>query len=203
VLFAHYVPLRLSRMSYMVRKLALWALGFVAGLVLGTACTYAVMHRVNHRWIELQIENDGLAYSNEVFVEADIPLPKVEEPRGQAKFVDRGLGRGNELGFLIKLTVGKLDTSKLPGKYKKTEQYSQHTLGPTDTVVYDGHVEFSLKDPDGFILATPKSDTLNVWSGQENVLQGFATDSIPDALVKRTKSIVMQVNLDKCDTCRP
>src|ERR1700737_1514813 len=103
----------------MLKRLALLTLGLLVGVIIGVVSTYAIMHRVNHNWVELAKEHHGLAYSNEVFVEADIPLPDMKDPHGQAKFVDRGVGKGTELGFLVKVSMDKLDTSKLPEKYKE------------------------------------------------------------------------------------
>lgn len=187
----------------MLKRLALLAIGLVLGVIVGVVCTYAVMHRITHNWMELTKENHGLAYSNEVFVEADIPLPDMKDPHGQAKFVDRGVGKGTELGFLVKASMDKLDTSKLPEKYRKPQPWGKFTLGPTESATYTAHLEFTLKDADGFTLITTKSDLMYVASGQENTLQGFAQETIPDALAKRTKTIVMQLVLDKCETCRP
>lgn len=187
----------------MLKRLALLSVGLFLGVIIGVACTYAVMHRKNHNWMELTKEGHGLAYSNQVFVEADIPLPDMKDPHGQAKFVDRGVGKGTELGFLVKASMDKLETEKLPEKYKKARPLGKFTIGPTETVVYSGHLDFTLKDADGFTLMTTKSEPISVWSGQENTLQGFAQDAIPSAIFQRTKSIVMQLVLDKCDTCQP
>jgi hypothetical protein len=187
----------------MLKHLAILTLGLLVGGVIGVVATYAIMHRVNHNWVELAKVHDGLAYSNEVFVDADIPLPDIKDPQGQAKFVDRGVGKGTELGFLVKVSMDKLDTSKLPEKYKKPRLWGQVTFEPTTIVTYNAHLEFILKDADGFTLMSTKSDPVYVESGEENALQGFAQDAIPDALVRRTKSIVMQLVLDKCETCRP
>jgi hypothetical protein len=63
-------------------------------------------------------------------------------PQGKAKFVDRGTGRGPELGFLVETRMDKLDVSKLPAKYKRVEQHGEYTIGPTETVVYTAHLEF-------------------------------------------------------------
>lgn len=187
----------------MLKRLALLTLGLLVGAIIGVICTYAVMHRVNHNWVELAEEHHGLAYSNEVFAEADIPLPDMKDPHGQAKFVDRGVGKGTELGFLVKVSIDKLDTSKLPEKYKKEQRWGKITLEPTTSVTYNAHLEFILKDADGFTLMTAKSDPVYVASGEENTMQGFAQEAIPDALVHRTKSIVLRLVLDKCETCRP
>ena len=71
---------------------------------------------------------------------------------------------------------------------------------PTETVVYDAHLEFTLKDADGFTLMKTESPSENLMSGQKNTLQGFAKDLIPLAFVKRTKSIETILVFDKCDT---
>jgi len=89
----------------MLRRVALPTISLALGIVVGVACTYAVIHRTNRNWLELTKENHGLAYSNEVFVEADIALPKMKDPHGQAKFVDRGVGKGIELGYLVKVSM--------------------------------------------------------------------------------------------------
>src|SRR5713101_3924741 len=167
----------------MLNKLALVALGGVVGVVIGVTCTYAVLHRTNRDWIQLKKDGHGLAWANDTLFDADIPMPTTQDPHGQAKFVDRGIGKGEELGFLVTDDIGKLDTSKLPAKYKRVEQHGEYTIGPTETVVYSSHLEFTLKDADGFVLTKTKSDSIDLWSGQENTLQGFAQDSIPDALV--------------------
>jgi hypothetical protein len=186
-------------MTHMIKRLALLA----AGVVIGVACTYALMHRVNHSWIELQTEHHGLAWANEVFSESDIPLPEQKDPQGQAKFVDRGIGKGYELGYVVTSRMEKLDQGKLPEKYKKSQSWGKYTIGPTESVTYSAHLDFILKDADGFELITTKSDPVYIESGKENKLQGFAKDSIPDALVRRTKTILVNLVLDKCETCRP
>jgi hypothetical protein len=187
----------------MLKRLALLTLGLLLGVIIGVACTYAIMQRSNHQWMELTKENHGIAYSGDVFTEADILIPDMKDPHGQAKFVDRGVGKGTELGFLVKASMDKLDTNKLPEKYKKERQWGKLTLSPTESVTYNTHLEFTLKDADSFTLITTKSEPAYISSGQENTLQGFAKDTIPDALVQRTKSIVMSLVLDKCETCRP
>lgn len=79
--------------------------------------------------------------------------------------------------------MDKLDISKLPARYKKTEKHGDWTDEPTDTVVYTGHPEVTLKDADGFVLMTTASKPLQIWSVQENTLQGIAKDAISHPLV--------------------
>src|SRR6516162_6457371 len=123
----------------MLKRLALLAVGLVLGVAIGVACTYVVIRRTNHNWMELSRDHHGLAYSNEVFVEADIPLPDMKDPHGQAKFVDRGVGKGLELGFVVKASMDKLDATKLPAKYTKARPWGRFTLGPTEVVTYSTH----------------------------------------------------------------
>lgn len=189
----------------MIKKVAILLLG----VALGVAGTYAVLHYHSSKWRPLGREYQGLAYKNEVFA-ADIPMPNVYPPEGQFKFVDRGMGKGEELGFLVKVKMDKLDQAKLPVKYKKTVNQGEYTIGPTETVVYTTHLEFTLKDADGFVLFKTLSEEdprtqwpMEIWSGQETTLQGFAKDAIPAAVIDRTKKVEMQLTLDKCDTCRP
>lgn len=183
----------------MVRKLVF----ILIGVVLGSSATYVLLHFPHHNWVPLTKQGKGLAWSSDALFNVDIPFPETTSPEGKFKFVNRGIGHGTELGFLVKTKMDKLDVSKLPAKYKTTEQRGQFTIGPTDAVVYTGHLDFTLKDGDGFVLMTTKSEPIEIWSGKENTLQGFAKDSVPDAVVKRTVSVEMELTFDKCETCRP
>jgi hypothetical protein len=190
-------------MTHMLKRLAPLTAGVLVGVVAGVACTYALMHRVNYSWMQLQTQHHGLAWANEVFSESDIPLPEQKDPQGRAKFVNRGIGKGYELGYVVTSRMEKLDQNKLPEKYKKSRRWGNLTLDPTESVTYNAHLEFTLKDADGFELMTTRSEPLYVMSGDENKMQGFAMDSIPDALIRRTKNMFVTLVVDKCETCRP
>ena len=183
----------------MFRRLAL----LVLGIIFGSLGTYFLVRTPSHRWMKLGLDQKGLEWDNDVLFGGNIPFPNVTAPQGQAKFVDRGIGKGTELGYIVTAKMDKLDVNKLPEKYKKVEHQGDYTIGPTDTVVYEAHLAFTLKDADDFTLMTTASEPLEIWSGQENKLQGFAKDSIPDALIKRTKRIEVMLDFDKCDTCKP
>jgi hypothetical protein len=181
---------------------------FLLGLCLGAILTYTLLRHHSSKWRPLS--KTSVAYGSEAVL-VDIPMPKLTTPSGQVKFVNRGLGKGEELGFLVKVKMDPLDQSKLPAKYKKSEEQSGGwTIGPTETVVYTSHIDFTIKDVDGFVLFNTRSEIdpgtqwpMKIWSGQENTLQGFGQDSIPDAVIDRTKTIEIQLILDKCDNCRP
>jgi hypothetical protein len=108
----------------MLRRLAL----IVFGIVLGAVGTYFLLRIPSHKWMPLTREGQGLAWSNDSLFNADILFPNTTPPDGKAKFVDRGLGHGNELGFLVKTKMDKLDVSKLPAKCKKTEEHNNYNL---------------------------------------------------------------------------
>lgn len=61
-----------------------------------------MLRQHSSKWRPLDREYQGLAYKSEVFA-ADISMPNVYPPEGQDKFVDSGMGKGEELGFLIKV----------------------------------------------------------------------------------------------------
>jgi hypothetical protein len=175
----------------MLKRLALLAVGLVLGVAIGVVCTYAVKHRTNHDWVELTKDHHGLAYSNEVFTEADIPMPDMKDPHGQAKFVDRGVGKGLELGFLVKASMDKLDASKLPEKYKKPRPWGKLTIDPTDEVTYTAHLNFTLKDKDGFTLLTTKV-TRFMWNPGKRTLCGASLRTGVRAVVTSTRWVLAQ-----------
>lgn len=127
-------------------RVALLAFGLLLSVAIGAVGAYILIRHHNRTWIELSEEHHGLAFSNEVFTDSDIPLPDIKEPHGQAKFVDRGIGKGTELSFLVQVSIEKLDTTKLPEKYKKPQQWGTLTLDPTESVTYNAHLDFMLKD---------------------------------------------------------
>ncbi len=133
----------------------------------------------------------------------ELPLPKVGKPHGQAKFLDWSqAGKQNILlGYIVKASVEHLDVTKIPAKYRQPKKEGEFEIEPPKEVVYAAHLEFTLKDADGFVLMTTKSEPLHLYSGQGNVFQGIALEPIPLAVAKRTKAILMDLTADKCATC--
>lgn len=183
----------------MLRRLALVLLGIVVGAV----GTYFSLRVPSHKWMPLIPDQHWLYWNNNVLFGGDIPFPNLTPIEGQAKFVDRGVGKGIELGYAVHTNMDKLDLNKLPEKYKKVEEHGNFSIGPIDTAVYTAHLEFTLKDGDGFTLMTTQSEPFQIWSGRDNKLQGFAKDPIPEATVKRTRSVLMTVGFETCNTCEP
>jgi hypothetical protein len=50
---------------------------------------------------------------------------------------------------------------------------------------------------------TIQSEPVYIESGDENKLQGFAKDPVPNPLIHRTKNIFVELVLGKCETCGP
>jgi hypothetical protein len=161
--------------------------GFLVGLVVGATGAFIGLRQHNYSWMELKREGPGFLLMGKA-LDADLPLPHTTPPTGQAKFLNRGTGKGTEFGYLVKTKTDKLDVSRIPEKYF--------------AVVYSAHLEFTLKDADGFVPLTTNSPSLELWSGRENILQGIAEHPIPDTAVERTKSIFVRLVADECETCR-
>jgi hypothetical protein len=100
----------------------------------------------------------GLSWMSDAFIDVDIPLPE-----GKAKFLDRtDIERGTRLGYLVSTHIAHLDTTHIPAKYKVEKKEGDITIEPTTEVVYSGHLEFTIKDADGFVLMTTKSPPLEL-----------------------------------------
>lgn len=187
----------------MLRKVALFAGGILVGMIIGVVGTHLFLHHhARDKWFALTTEGKGFGWMSEALLNVDIPLPEVEKPQGKAKFLDRNdIEKGTRLGYVITAHIAHLDTAQIPFKYKVEKKEGNFTLGPTTEVVYAAHLAFTLKDADGFVLMITKSPPVELWSGQENILQGETVDAIPDGVVNRTKAIVMMLTADKCETC--
>jgi hypothetical protein len=179
--------------------------GFVALVAAILGATVAILFvsprtpAVPKGWTQLPIEHQGYGWTTEA-ITSEIQIPHVTAPKGRAKFLDRETGI--ELGYLITVAVAGLDVSKIPAKYRKPQKLpGALELGPTEQVDYKAHFEFTLKDVDGFELVAVSSAPVDVLSGQENVFQGLAKEKIPASVATRTKTIQMDMTLDKCSTC--
>jgi hypothetical protein len=186
-----------------LRRAALLSSGLLIGIIIGGVGIHQFYHYTNYKWHILTTDRTGFSWMTEALIGVDIPLPAVDKPQGKAKFLDRNdIQKGTRLGYLVSTHIAKLDTTKIPAKYKVEKKEGDFTWGPTTEVVYSAHLEFTLKDADGFVLMTTKSPPIELWSGQENVFQGEALDEIPSGITNRTKTIEMLLTADKCETCK-
>jgi hypothetical protein len=180
---------------------------FFFGLILGMIGTYFFLPQrhssVPTKWRELVLDGSGFGWKSEALFNVDIPLPTVNKPHGQAKFLDRSQsGKENILlGYVVKASVEHLDTSKIPPKYRQPKKQGEFVIDPPTEVVYLAHLEFTLKDADGFVLLTTDTEPLHLYSGKENVFQGIALTPVSLGTAKRTSSILVALTADKCETC--
>jgi hypothetical protein len=194
----------LPEKSAMLRKTSLFVCGLFIGAIIGIVAVHFIRHRPGHdKWLVLSTEGKGFGWMSEALIGVDLPLPEVATPQGKGKFLDRNdIEKGTRLGYLVSTHIAHLDTTHIPAKYKVERKEGDMTWGATTEVVYSAHLEFTIKDADGFVLMTTKSPPLELWSGQENVLQGESVDEIPAGVVNRTRTIQMLLTADKCLTCR-
>ena len=153
--------------------------------------------------MELSTEGHGYGMNSGALFSVDIPLPDVSKPHGKAKFLERSApGKEDiELGYIINVSVNNLDVSKIPEKYRKPRQgEGDWVIEPIEQVVYVAHFDFSLKDADGFVLMSASSEPVYLYSGK-HVFQGTTRQAIPVAVAKRTKSILTNMTVEKCETC--
>ena len=160
-------------------------------------------------WIEVSISGHGYSYSSEALFDSDISLPDLSALHGKIKFLRYGADGGNhsQLGYLIRVSVKSLDTAKIPETYRQRRSVERHKGGevilePVQQVVYKVHFEFELKDKDGFVLMSTTSEPSYLYSGQENVFQGIAQQKISLEKAKHTKSVTLNMSVEKCETCR-
>lgn len=73
---------------------------------------------------------------------------------------------------------------------------------PVQQVVYEGRLDFILKDKDGFELVSLASQPLNISSGQENKFQATLEKTVPMNIARRTVEIVFDLYVKECITCR-
>ncbi len=186
----------------MLRK-AILALGLLLiGIAIGVAGMRFWYHLDRGKWLVVGNEGKGFSWMSEALIGVDIARPEVDKPQGKAKFLDRNnIGRGTRLSYLVTTHIAYVNAAKVPARYKAEQKEGDFTLGPITEVVYSAHMQFTLKDADGFVLMTTKSQPLNLWSGQENVFQGGAMDEIPAGIANRTRAIQMVLTADKCLTC--
>src|SRR5215472_16863232 len=124
----------------MLKRLVLLGIGLVVGVVIGVACTYAVMHRVRNNWMELSTDNHGYAYSSAAFVDRyGIPEPPFPKTVYRTPNPEHGISEDYEIS--IEPAPGAPDPQRcwivreLHGYYEEaTKTYHQNveTLHPNE-----------------------------------------------------------------------
>lgn len=196
-------PVKAMRLTEAVKLATTLIVGFIFGVGVTGLFLRHGHSSIPGGWMDLTTEGAGFGWTSEALFNVDIALPKVSNPHGRAKFLDRSEpGKQNiKVGYVVKASVEHLDVSKIPLKYLQPRKQGDFTIDPPKEVVYIAHVDFTLKDADGFVLMAAKSEPLYLYSGQENVFQGIIGEPIPLAVAQRTKTILMGLTADKCETC--
>jgi hypothetical protein len=143
-----------------------------------------------------------VGFTGEALGGGDIPLPRITGLKGRWKFLERD---GTHFGYLITVSVDKLDKTKIPEKYKKTTtedtKAGDFIIQPIEEVVYTGHFVFTFKDKDGFILLTLNSQPHDIISGRQNQYQAVIAQPLSQEISKLTHEAIFSINVDKCETC--
>lgn len=180
---------------------------FSAGIALSMAYIAFFSH-VTTDWIELSKPSDGkgIAYSTEAIFKSDIPLPDVKQFSGKAKFISTSNSEAYELGYIVDIDIPSIDLTKVPEKYLKDrpeviDGVSTTRLG-IKQVTYEIQLKFTLRDKDGFTLTEVQSPLCTIESGRNNELQNVAKHQFPSDVATRVKSILVQLQVEKCVTCQ-
>jgi hypothetical protein len=188
----------------------------VIGVLVGAVAAYLTtqINPVERNWIDLQATNvnskgkerPNIVYSTEALFGSDIALPEITSVSGQAKFIPQSGTDTFALGYVVKVSVGPLDMSKVPEKYKVertvTVEGQTVTSPPIEGVVYTISPQFSLMDTDGFEFAKLEGEKHFLYSGMENRFQSIIKDHVSAEIARKISSISMQLVVQKCETCK-
>lgn len=155
------------------------------------------------KWITLTIPDKGdVGYETEAFFN-EVPLPDLTNLKGDVKFVSRS--NGYFIGYKIHFDIAHLDTTKVPKKYLLDKPATINGVATTalglKEVTYQASFEFTLMDKDGFELDKIQSGKEYIESGKKNEIQNMVEKAIPLKTIQLTKSIKLQLSIDKCISC--
>lgn len=155
------------------------------------------------KWISLTIPDKGEVGYETVALFNEVPLPEITNLKGDAKFVSRS--NGYFIGYKIHFDIAHLDTTKVPKKYLIDKPDTINGIASTalglKEVTYQASFEFTLMDKDGFELDKIQSGKEYIESGKKNEIQNMVEKSIPLKTIQLTKSIKLQLSIDKCISC--
>jgi hypothetical protein len=192
----------------------LCALAFLSGIALTLSFIFLNRNRVPTKWfvfdsLKFDKQDDKylsklIGFSTESLFVSDLPLPEVKRVELSVKFKELSPQQTHNigLGYLLKITIGKLDKKNVPEKYLKSreEDFKGRTLTvpPKDELLYEFIIHIVLKDNDGFEIYRTKPITIMALTGKTNVFQELAPDLIPRALIKKMKYIEPKILISKC-----
>lgn len=164
-------------------------------------------------WRELKKEElAGVDAAHAAAAGSDIPLP-APSLSGKVHFVSaEGDDPQVQLGYLVHVVVPKLDRAQVPARYQAgsidrllevAARTPASAPAPIEEVVYDGHLRIALKDENGVVITTLAGPSAVLRSGQDNLVQGFALESVSPEQARRAKTIEVGMTLTRCANCVP
>ncbi len=155
------------------------------------------------KWISLTIPDKGhVGWETEALFN-EVPLPKITNIKGDAKFVSRS--EGYFIGYKVQFDIAHLDTTKVPKEYLIDRADTINNVPTTalglKEVTYEASFVFTLMDKDGFELEKIESGKEYIQSGKKNEIQKIVEKSIPLKTIQLTKSIKLELSIDKCISC--
>ena len=181
----------------------------VIGVTLGYYLGISTRNPNDFDWQELSINpsEKGYGFTSEALFNSDVALPDIKRLSGKTKFLSPVKSDRHELhlGYIVSVDVEKLKLEQLPEKYKEEREVKSKrggfTIMPFQGVGYQVSFEFSLKDKDGFELIKLESPKHSIYSGKDNRFQDKVSQLILKTVAERTKDIVLQMTVEKCETC--
>lgn len=184
-------------------NLASTAVSFCLGAAMVLAYQNFRTGAVPTEWHELAAsELRGVTLTEEA-QHSDIAMPE-GAMTGRIRFIPPdATDPGVAMGYQIHVSEPKLDTSRIPDKYRQVPVVDnlRRTVAPVDQVVYEGVVQATLKDADGKVLARLNGPSQAIASGKDNFLQGFTMQAVTSEDARSATTIEVNLLLTRCDTC--
>lgn len=165
-------------------------------------------------WLELSKADKDISVADDPLLKTSLPFPGAKID-GKARFIPVGEGQPAEkLGYLMHVSVppvplqGKAAPAMEAPQSQQASQSSQTPAAPPGVIIsgfadaiYEGVLNFTLKDADGFVIDRLSSPGEKLVAGKDNTLQGFATQPESDQEASRVHTIVVELTVTRCLTC--
>jgi len=190
---------------------------FLLGIVLTLFWLYVQGSKVPTNWFVFDSSKESnhlkglIGITSEALLDTDPDIttyPEINRVELRAKFKEVGGQQiaDIKLGYILKITMDKLDKKNVSEKYlKKLEKHKMGTgtISPLDEIVIGIKVYFAFKDNDGFEIYRTKPIDEMATSGTTEIKQGITPDSIPQEIVQKTKYVEPHIGISTCLTCGP
>lgn len=169
----------------------------IVSAVAGAGITIVLRHMSQNlgRWVEVVPEktfiarvHSGVEVDPEILnlkiAGHDVMLPELTQFKAHAKFLESGAGQ-YRLGYLVSTRVDDVASGVFPSQFSDA------------AVVYGVILRFTLRDEDGFTLASLQSPEQKFFTGREAKFQDFATKEVPEAIASKVREIEVGVQVAK------